>query len=69
MRKTRNQSFEKAYPGDGSTVLSSIGKCGGAGRTGDPAKIREARMNHYKLMAKIAPARAHHYCELMASLT
>jgi len=50
---SRLESLEKAYPGFGPQVLSSINKVARAGRTGDAAKIEAERERHYAFMASI----------------
>jgi hypothetical protein len=39
----RRGKFERKYQAFASTVLSSIGRVGAAGRTGDPVRIDAAR--------------------------
>jgi hypothetical protein len=47
----RKEKFRRKYRQFASSVLSSIGRCGAAGRSHDPARIAAAQAEHVKLMA------------------
>jgi hypothetical protein len=52
-KMTRRGKFEFKYGSFASTILSSVGRVGAAGRTGDADRITAVRAEHGSLMASV----------------